>query len=55
MSRQTGHYYKRIATVALVMGDLGGRKAADDDDDDDAEVGVPETSQTKYRTFDNRY
>lgn len=33
------------------MGDFGGRKAADDDDDDDAEVGVPETSQTKYRRY----
>lgn len=44
MCRQTGHYYKRIAS----FGDgRCGRKKAADDDDDDAEVGVPETSQNK--------
>lgn len=43
MCRQTGHYYKRIASFG---GGRSGRKKATDDDDD-AEVDVPDTSQNK--------
>lgn len=53
---QTNGALQVLHIASFGDGRFGRKKAADDDgDDDDAEVGVPETSQTKYRTFDNRH